>query len=266
MSTTGNTDNTANGGNIGNGRMHLNIYDDLSGVARAAADLLVRLQHDDRPQEHFALALSGGSTPRTLHGVLVAPPYREQIDWESMQYFWGDERSVPPDDPESNYRMARETLLLKAPVTADQVHRVPTERGDPALVAELYEADIRRLMNVLPSQLPRFDLILLGMGPDGHCASLFPHTEALAVRDRLVTANHVPQLHTDRITFTVPVINNAAAVVFLVAGADKADALAAVLEGPPDPETYPSQLIAPEHGTLHWLVDRAAAAKLRQSQ
>lgn len=259
-------DNTENGEGGTTSHAHLSVYDDLAGVAHAAADLLVQLQHEDRPQDYFTLALSGGSTPRAFHSTLVVPPYRDQIDWENMQYFWGDERFVPPDDPESNYRMARETLLLQAPVTSDQVHPVPTERGDPALVAELYEADIRRLMNVLPGQLPRFDLILLGMGPDGHCASLFPHTEALTVHDRLVTANHVPQLHTDRITFTVPVINNAAAVVFLVAGADKADALAAVLEGPHDPETYPSQLIAPEHGTLHWLVDRAAAAKLRQSQ
>jgi 6-phosphogluconolactonase len=249
-----------------NMRAHVSVFDDLDTLARAAANLLTQLQANDRPQEHFTIALSGGTTPRAFHSVLVAPPYREQVDWGSMQFFWGDERFVPPDDPESNYRMARETLLLKAPITADQVHRVPTERGDPAMVAELYEADIRREMNVLPGQLPRFDLILLGMGPDGHCASLFPHTAALHVRDRLVTANYVPKLDANRITMTAPVINNAAAVFFLVAGADKADALAAVLEGPHDPETYPSQLIAPEQGALHWLVDRAAAAKLRQAR
>lgn len=249
-----------------NTRVHISVFDDLDAVARAAANLLAQLQANDRPQEHFTIALSGGSTPHAFHSVLVAPPYRDQVDWGSLEFFWGDERFVPPDDPESNYRMARETLLLKAPITSDQVHRVPTERGDPAMVAELYEADIRRDMNVLPGQLPRFDLILLGMGPDGHCASLFPHTDALRVRDRLVTANYVPKLDANRITLTVPVINNAAAVVFLVAGADKADALAAVLEGSHDPETYPSQLIAPEHGVLHWLVDRAAAAKLRQTR
>ena len=260
MGSAGDTDHSDHA------RVHLSVYEDLDALAHAAADLLVQLQSADRPQEHFNLALSGGSTPRTFHNVLVAPPYLDQIDWESMQYYWGDERCVPPDDPDSNYRMARETLLAGAPVTSDQVHRVPTERGDPEMVADLYEADIRREMNLLPGQLPRFDLILLGMGPDGHCASLFPHTAALHVSDRLVTANHVPQLHTNRITFTAPVINNAAAVVFLIAGADKADALAAVLEGPRDPEMYPSQLIAPESGTLYWLVDRAAAAKLRQSQ
>ena len=254
----------AGGANQSSSRLY--IYDDLDGVARAAAELLVRLQRADHTQEHFALALSGGSTPRTFHSMLVAPPYRDQVDWERMQYFWGDERFVPPDDPASNYRMAFETLLTKAPVTSDQVHRVPTERGDPATVADLYEADIRRDLNVLPGQFPRFDLILLGMGPDGHCASLFPHTAALHVDNRLVTANEVPQLHTTRITFTVPVINNAAAVVFLVAGADKADALAAVLEGPRDPETYPSQFIAPEHGALYWLADRAAASKLQRQQ
>jgi 6-phosphogluconolactonase len=257
---------TGSPGNENNTGVHINVYDDLDAVAHAAADLLVQLQAADRPQEHFNIALSGGSTPRALHRVLVASPYREQVDWESMQYFWGDERFVPPDDPDSNYRMARETLLTEAPVTSDQVHRVPTERGDPAMVAELYEADIRRDMNILPGQFPRFDLILLGMGPDGHCASLFPHTEALHVRDRLVTANFVPKLNANRITLTAPAINNSAAVAFLVAGADKADALAAVLEGPHNPETYPSQLIAPEHGALHWLIDRAAAARLRQTQ
>ena len=265
MSAAGNAGNGDNN-TTNNSHMHLTIYDDLEGLARAAADLLVRLQRDVQPQEHFNIALSGGSTPRTFHSMLVSPPWRGQIDWESMQYYWGDERFVPPDDPESNYHMAFETLLTKAPVTSDQVHRVPTERGDPAMVAELYEADIRRDMNVLPGQFPRFDLILLGMGPDGHCASLFPYTEALKVRDRLVTANAVPQLNTNRITFTVPTINNAANVVFVIAGADKADALSAVLEGSRDPERYPSQLIAPENGHIFWLVDRAAAANLRTSQ
>jgi 6-phosphogluconolactonase len=252
-----------NSGNHETQALRLSVYENLDALANAAADLFVRLQGAERAQEHFNVALSGGSTPRAFHSALVAPPYRDQIAWETIQYFWGDERFVPPDDPQSNYRMAFETLLSQVTVTSDQVHRVPTERGDPNTVADLYEADIRRDMNVLPGQFPRFDLILLGMGPDGHCASLFPHTAALDVRDRLVTANHVPQLNTDRITFTTPVINNAAHVVFLVAGADKADALAAVLEGPRDPDTFPSQLIAPEDGTLHWLVDRAAAAKLQ---
>jgi 6-phosphogluconolactonase len=256
---------TGSSGNGSNARVHVNVYDDLDAVAHAAGELLIQLQAGDRAQEHFNVALSGGSTPRAFHHVLVRSPFRERIDWESMQYFWGDERFVPPDDSESNYHMARETLLTEAPVTSDQVHRVPTERGDPAMVAELYEADIRRAMNILPGQFPRFDLILLGMGSDGHCASLFPHTEALHVRDRLVTANFVPKLDANRITFTAPVINSAATVVFLVAGADKADALAAVLEGTRDPETYPSQLIAPEYGALYWLVDRVAAAKLRQA-
>lgn len=243
------------------GQRLLQVYKDLDALAHAAAGLFAQLD-ETRPHEMFDVALSGGSTPRTFHQVLASPPYRDRIDWATVQYYWGDERFVPPDDPESNYRMARETLLSRVPVTTDQVHRVPTEMGDPASVAQIYEADIRRDMNVLPGQLPRFDLILLGMGPDGHTASLFPHTAALQITDRLVTANDVPKLNTTRITFTVPVINNAANVVFLVAGADKADALHAVLEGPRDPETYPSRLIAPANGTLYWLVDQAAAAKL----
>ncbi|HEX5571664.1 MAG TPA: 6-phosphogluconolactonase, partial [Ktedonobacterales bacterium] len=186
---------------------------------------------------------------------------REQVDWSRVQFFWGDERCVPPDDPESNYRMACETLLDPLNIPASQIHRMRGE-DDPAAAARAYEAEIRALLGGGANDIPRFDLIYTGMGPDGHTLSLFPHTAALRITDRLVTENVVPQLNTTRITFTATLANAAASVAFVIAGPDKADALAEVLQGAYDPERYPSQLIAPA-GELRFIVDEAAAAKLR---
>ena len=242
-------------------RVHLEVLDTLDAVAHRAADLFVRREQETRPASRFTVALSGGSTPKTLHAVLAAPPYRDQVDWSRVHFYWGDDRCVAPDDPESNFRMARETLLDRLPIREAQIHRMHTEL-DSAAAAALYEDELRQDFALSAGELPRLDLILLGMGPDGHTASLFPHTAALGVTDRLVTANYVPQLNTSRITLTAPVLNHAAAVAFLIAGADKADALAHVLEGPPDLDTYPSQRIAPADGDLYWLVDRAAASRL----
>jgi 6-phosphogluconolactonase len=249
---------------IGQERRHLEIFAGQDQLARAAAELFVRLSREDPTRQSFTVALPGGSTPRAFHTLLAATPFVEQVEWSKVEFYWIDERFVPPDHPDSNYRMARETLLDRLPLRPDQVHPVPTELGDPSEVAAVYEADIRRGFALPPNELPRFDLILLGMGPDGHTCSLFPHTAALRVRDRLVVANEVPQLHTTRITLTVPVLNNAAHVAFVVAGADKADALAAVLEGPDQPEEYPSQLVRPHDGDLYWLLDEAAAARLHR--
>lgn len=244
------------------GARTIHIVENLDAVAHAAADLFVDLSERARAHGSFHVALSGGSTPRAFHTLLASPAFKGRISWSHIAFFWGDERFVKPDDPESNYRMARETLLSQVPVNESQVHRIPTEVGDPAAVAAQYEDEIQRDFHLRNGEQPRFDLILLGMGPDGHTASLFPHTGALRAHDRIVVANAVPKLNTYRITLTAPAINNAANVVFLVAGADKADALAQVLAGPRDAETYPSQLIAPTTGTLTWLVDRAASAKL----
>lgn len=231
-------------------------------VARRAAELFVERNQQARASGRFTVALSGGSTPRAFHTLLAAPPYRDNVDWSITQFYWGDERCVAPDDPESNFRMARETLLDNAPIREAQIHRIHTELDDPAEAASLYADELRREFRLTPGSLPRFDLIFLGMGPDGHTASLFPHTAALSVKDRLVVANYVPKLSTWRITLTASVLNAAATVAFLVAGPDKADALAAVLAGPPNPEEYPSQLVAPTNGDLLWVVDDAAAAKL----
>lgn len=239
----------------------IELADDLKGVAQRGAQLFVRLAAQPRVSA-FRVALSGGSTPKALHALLATPPLRDQVDWSRIQFYWGDDRSVPPDHPDSNYKMARDTLLSLVPVAETQIHRMRTELP-AAQAADDYERELCRTFDLAEGQLPRFDLIFLGMGPDGHTLSLFPHTDALRVNNRLVVANHVAKLNTDRVTFTYPVANNAAVVAFLVAGADKADALAQVLEGPRNIEEFPSQGIAPTGGELYWFVDRAAAAKLR---
>jgi 6-phosphogluconolactonase len=246
------------------GTPSVRTYVDLNALADAAAQVFVDAATSAiKAKGSFFVALSGGSTPRTLFSMLAQPPYHDQVNWSRAHIFWGDERCVPPTDPESNYRMAREALLFHVPVSSHQVYRMPGEAADPNAGAALYEMALRRAFALAPGQLPRFDLILLGMGPDGHTASLFPHTAALGVTNRLVVANRVDKLNTTRLTLTYPVINAAALVVFLVAGADKADALAAVLQGPRQPEELPSQGIAPANGAVLWLVDRAAAAGLQ---
>jgi 6-phosphogluconolactonase len=246
------------------GAPSVRVYADLASLSAGAADVCVEAARAAiAAHGRFSVALSGGSTPRSLYQLLAAPPYREQVDWAHTVVCWGDERCVPPDHSESNYRMAREALLFHVPVPASQVFRMPGEAADPDTGAAQYEQALRRAFALGPAELPRFDLILLGLGPDGHTASLFPHTPALHVSDRLVVANPVEKLNTTRLTLTAPVLNNAARVVFLVAGADKAAPLAAVLEGPRRPDDLPAQLIAPTHGELLWLVDRVAAGDLR---
>ncbi len=215
----------------------------------------------------FSLALSGGSTPKLLYTLLAGPPYSEQIDWTKVLIFFGDERSVPPDHPDSNYRMANEALLSKLKLPAENIYRMHGE-DPPEQAAAAYAADLEKAFGLEhgdgpnPENFPSFDLILLGMGPDGHTASLFPGTAALQERGRPVTANHVPKLDTWRITLTAPTINQASQVWFLVAGQDKETTLARVLEGEFQPQTYPSQLVRPQHGKLVWMLDEAAAGKI----
>jgi 6-phosphogluconolactonase len=237
----------------------IRVYDDLDALAHAAAEIFVA--RSQQAPGVYRVALSGGRTPIGLHNALVASPYRERVAWERVQFYWGDDRCVPPDDEESNYRMARETLLEPLGIPAEQIHRMRTELP-PAEAANQYEQELRATFDLAAGELPRFDFNLLGMGPDGHTASLFPHTAALMEMERLVVANEVPQLQTTRITLTAPVFNAAATTIFMIAGADKADALHAVLRGPVNPEEYPTQLIAPTNGELLYLLDRAAAAKL----
>jgi 6-phosphogluconolactonase len=237
----------------------IRVYDNLEGLARATAEIFVA--RSQQTPGAFRVALSGGHTPIALHELLAASPYRERVAWNRVQFYWGDDRCVPPDDERSNYRMARETLLEPLGIPVTQIHRMRTELPPPE-AADKYEQELRATFIIAEGALPRFDFNLLGMGPDGHTASLFPHTVALTETKRLVVANEVPQLETTRITLTAPVFNAAATTIFMIAGADKADALQAVLRGPTNPDEYPSQLIAPTDGELLYLLDRAAAAKL----
>ena len=239
----------------------LRIFPNPEALAAAAADLIATLaQRAIADHGRFSIALSGGSTPRAAYTLLAQ---RNDIDWTRTQIFWSDERSVPPDDPDSNYRMAREALLDPARVPPENVHRMPGEIQLLVAAADTYAAELRGALGMGRTRMPRLDLVLLGLGPDGHTASLFPHTDVLEDRHRIVAANFVPRLNTNRLTFTPKLINAAAAVCFIVAGADKAEALAAVREGAPGPEEYPAQLIHPEEGALYWLVDEAAAAQLK---
>ena len=209
------------------------------------------------------VAISGGNTPRTMFAMLADRngPHFSRIAWDKLHLFWVDERCVPPHDKDSNYRMTKEALLDHVPLPAAQVHRMEGEL-EPEVAASRYEAVIRNEFRLEGAETPVFDLVVLGMGDDGHTASLFPHTQAIDELGRIVFANHVPQKDTWRITLTWPVINRAREVFFQIAGADKTEVLYNVLLGPYDPETWPSQLIRPASGKLTLLLDTAAAAML----
>ncbi|HEV2277837.1 MAG TPA: 6-phosphogluconolactonase [Acidobacteriaceae bacterium] len=210
------------------------------------------------------VAISGGSTPKRVFALLAdeKEPFRAAIPWEKLRLFWVDERCVPPDHPDSNYGAARDLLLSKVPLRPEHVVRVEGEL-DPEEAAAKYEAAIRGHFRLEGAEVPIFDMVQLGMGDDGHTASLFPHTEALQEMMRVAVANHVPQQKQSwRVTLTWPVINAGREVFFLIDGAKKADPVGRVLTGAYDPETLPSQLIQPQNGRLLFLLDRAAAAQL----
>jgi|SRR5437868_3976616 6-phosphogluconolactonase len=207
----------------------------------------------------FCVALSGGSTPKALYSLLAQ---KSGIAWDKICFFWGDERHVPPDHPESNYRMAYESLLSKVPVNPANVFRVPSENPDAEATAAEYEQTLKTFFHLTPGEFPRFDLILLGLGPDAHTASLFPGTKALHERSRLVVANWVEKFKTYRLTFTVPVLNEAVCVAFLAAGKDKAPAVKAVFDKNSSPEQFPAKLVQPRDGRLVWLLDKEAAGNV----
>lgn len=238
------------------------VFTDLAAATEAALELVLSLIDESiAARGQFSVALSGGNTPSDLYRRLGSPPAADRVPWRQVQVFFGDERCVPANHPESNYGMVRRTLLASAPIPAENVHRMAGELP-PSVAATMYEDDLRGVFQLAHGAFPRLDLVLLGMGPDGHTASLFPFTAALAERGRLAVANHVPQLNTDRITLTLPVLDNAREVIFLVSGEDKAEALAAVVEGRLEPQWYPAQSVRPDDGRLTWLVDEAAASKL----
>ena len=210
-------------------------------------------------QGRFSVALSGGSTPKALYSLLAGN--YASFPWNRTFLFFGDERHVPPTDTESNYRMVHESLLTKITIPSENVFRVPAENPDADAAASEYEAQLRKFFDLKRGEFPRFDLILLGLGPDGHTASLFPDSKALEETSRLVVANWVAKFNTHRITFTFPVLNQAADVMFMASGADKADMVHQVLETKPTPP-FPSQRVQPSNGKLLWMLDQAAAAKL----
>jgi 6-phosphogluconolactonase len=245
-------------------RMMYYVEPDGAALARRAAQYFVEMAEEAVAARGSArIAISGGSTPKAAFELLSDPGqlWRARMPWDKLELYWVDERCVPPDDAQSNYRMTKETLLDHAPIRPEQIHRMEGEL-DPEDAAARYEAELRNGFRLEGAQLPRFDLIALGMGPDGHTASLFPHTRALHETNRLVTANHVPQMNTWRITLTWPVINRSSSVFFLIGGSDKAKILKEVLTGPKDEERLPSQLIRPASGILTLFLDRDAAAEL----
>ncbi len=206
----------------------------------------------------FGVALSGGTTPRIVFRFLSSPEFASRVNWAQVHFFWGDERAVPPDDPESNFRLAYEHLLQPLGIAPENIHRIEGELP-PAEAAARYDAHLTTFFGAEPR---RFDLIHLGMGEDGHTASLFPHTAALDAPEAAVVANEVPQRHTTRVTFTAALINAARAVEFFVTGAGKAEVLREVLLGADQKYHYPSQMVCPTDGTLTWLVTADAAAQL----
>ena len=210
-----------------------------------------------------SLVLAGGSTPRSLFARLTADPYLSNINWSSVQIFWGDERSVPPDHPESNFRMAKENLLDHLSIPSEQVFRIEGERSAEE-AAVRYQALLQKTFSLEASDVPRFNLVLLGMGSDAHTASLFPETSVLSEKEQWVAAPWVEKFQTYRITLTPPVFNAAQRVLFVVSGLDKAQAAQAVLEGPFNPRQYPAQIVNPLQGDVIWLMDREAASQLQQ--
>jgi len=242
------------------------ILPDGKAIAARAAQIFVEAANAAaRERGVFSVALAGGSTPKTLYGLLADQPLRSQLPWDKLSLFFGDERHVPPDHQDSNFRMASEAMLSKVHLDAAQVHRVHAEDPDPEQAAQQYEQELRDAFQLSPGQRPRFDLVLLGMGNEGHTLSLFPGTKALRDNGRLVMRNWVAKLYTERVTMTAPVVNNAAFVLFMITGADKGPALKAVLEGPYEPDQLPAQLIAPENGRLLYLVDTAAGSMLQNA-
>ena len=240
------------------------VEPDGASLAQRAARHFVEMASEAVARRGQArVAISGGSTPKAAFKLLADPqePWRERMPWNKLELYWVDERTVPPDSAESNYRMTREALLDHAPLRPEQVHRMEGEL-EPEVAAARYESMLRNDFRLEGAESPRFDLVELGMGDDGHTASLFPNTEAIHTLGRLVMANQVPQKDTWRITLTWPVINNASSVFFLIGGADKAKVLSDVFMGARDPERLPSQLIWPASGILTLFLDKDAAALL----
>lgn len=242
--------------------IQIEVFSDGAHLAAAMASTVAEIINKAVEQHNrCTIALAGGSTPKRLYTVLASDPYRNEIPWDRLFLFLGDERYVPRDHPDSNFRMAREALLDHVSVPGLQVFPMPTHY-DPAEAAARYETSLRETFAVSEDSIPEFDLVLLGIGGDGHTASLFPGTRALDIYDRLVVENHVPQQKAMRITFTIPLLQSAASTILLATGEDKADAVFRAVHGEPDLEETPSQLLRESSGTVIFALDEAAAARL----
>jgi 6-phosphogluconolactonase len=249
-------------------RTEIRQFADLEDLSEAAAGEFCRIACQAiAERRRFVVVLSGGSTPRRLYELLTTDRYRDRVAWDRVEFFWSDERAVPPDHYDSNYRMACDLLLEPLAVPTAHIHRIEAERQDLDGAALAYEREIARVFGLLPNAPPpAFDLVLLGMGADGHTASLFPRTDAPGEAPRWVISQHVSAIAANRVTMTPRILNAARHVLFLVAGGEKAEALALVLDGVRDPQLLPAQMIEPTSGALMWFVDRAAAARLGASR
>jgi len=241
-------------------QVQVEILPDLTTISRRAAEIFVSLARESiSERERFVVALSGGATPKKFYSLLGSQPYRDEIDWSSIHFFWADERCVPREDEASNFKLAFDNLLSKIPVPGRNIHRIKGEKG-PDLGARDYEGKIRNFFR--NSQSPGFDLIVLGMGADGHTASLFPGSEALHETRRYAVPLLLAKIGLDRITLTLPILNNASQVLFLVSGLSKASAVESVLEKGERGEPLPAALVRPLRGSVTWLIDEEAASGL----
>jgi 6-phosphogluconolactonase len=242
----------------------IRILADGAAIAkRAAQEFVQAAAASAREKNVFTVALAGGSTPKALYSLLATDPaLRSQVPWDKIQLFFGDERHVGPGHPDSNFRMATEAMISKVSLAKEQVTRIKGEYPDAEEAAREYEQDLQGYFKLRAGEYPRFDLLLAGMGNEGHTLSLFPGTKALHAGGRIAVRNWVGKLYADRITLTAAAASNAAEIIFMVTGVDKALALKAVLEGPYEPEQLPAQLLQPKNGRLLWLVDTAAGSML----
>lgn len=245
--------------------MHIVTFPDIDSLSHEAALYIVRVaQESIVTHGRFTIALSGGNTPKQTYSLLAQEPYRSQINWNLVEVFWSDERCVPPDSPDSNFLMAQQVLLSKVPLPATQIHRMPADIEDRDAASLLYTREMQNTFGT--DGVPAFDLIQLGMGPEGHTASLFPHQASLHEQQRLVMPVSVPKPPPARLTFTPRILNAATHILFLVTGEEKADAVQAVLEGEYQPDEYPAQIVQPTKGEVTWMLDHAAASKLQKAK
>jgi 6-phosphogluconolactonase len=240
----------------------IQVLSDLDAISHKAAEIFLNLSTNSLPaKESFAVALSGGSTPRRFYRLLGSAPYRNQVGWRRIHFFWADERCVPREHEESNFKTVYDAFLSRVPVPEANIHRIRGEKS-PDEAAREYDGAIKAFRG--GTEIPVFDLIILGMGEDGHTASLFPGSEALREKKRLAVPVYKGGQEVHRVTLTLPILNNAFQVLFLVSGQSKSKVLSEILEGGEKRSGYPAGLVAPAHGKITWLIDREAAEKLRE--